>query len=261
MFIEERHQAILDHIQQNGRISIGEIQQQFDISVDSARRDLRILEEKGLLKRTHGGAIPPSQIGQHAPTAHWNMDAIKINDNIDAIAQKAVGFIQPNDAVYITSGTVGYAMLKYLPANFEYTITTNSVDTAMVLKKFSNIQAYLTGGKMRPNGRIVDAFAQEFVRNMRFDLSFLTGAGFTAEFGISNGTPETAMFQRIIAEHSRKNIALFPAQKLGHNAFLKDVDAGKFDVLITDHEAVEEELLRLEESGIQIIIADQEIQA
>jgi len=54
MFIEERHKAILDIIHQNGRISIGEIQDKFEVSVDSARRDLRLLEERGLLKRTHG---------------------------------------------------------------------------------------------------------------------------------------------------------------------------------------------------------------
>ena len=67
MFIEERHQVILETIAASGRISIGEIQERFDVSVDSARRDLRILEEKGLLKRTHGGAIPLPQVGLLPP--------------------------------------------------------------------------------------------------------------------------------------------------------------------------------------------------
>ena len=58
MFIEERHQAILDLLAKNGSILNSEIQEKFDVSYDSAKRDLRILEEKGLLKRTHGGAIP-----------------------------------------------------------------------------------------------------------------------------------------------------------------------------------------------------------
>jgi Transcriptional regulators of sugar metabolism len=62
MFIEERHKAILDMLSQNNRISVEEITENFGISVESARRDLRILEEKGLLKKTHGGAIPTHQI-------------------------------------------------------------------------------------------------------------------------------------------------------------------------------------------------------
>ena len=70
MFIEERHQAILDLISENGRISIGEIVEKFEVSIDSARRDLRLLEEKGLLKRTHGGAIPLRQIGSGGECHH-----------------------------------------------------------------------------------------------------------------------------------------------------------------------------------------------
>ncbi len=258
MFIEERHQEILNIINENGRISIGEIQDKFDVSVDSARRDLRILEEKGLLKRTHGGAISITQVGLHYPKK-WSVAQIKtVEENYDAIAKKAVEFIKPNDAVYITSGTVGYLMLKYLPTNIEYTVVTNSIDNASFLRNYDNIQVYVVGGKMRQNGRIVDSFAQEFVRNMRFDVSFLTGAGFSANFGISNGTPETSAFQRAIAENSRKNIALFPNQKIGHNSFLKDVDASKFDTLITDWDAVEDELSKIEDLGISVIVVDKQ---
>ena len=259
MFIEERHQEILKIIQENGRISIGNIQEKFEVSVDSARRDLRLLEGQGLLKRTHGGAIPAPQIGLHAPTKAWNMaDMEKIHDNVDAIARKAVTLIKPNDAVYITSGTLGYVMLKYLPTDFEFAVVTNSIDNSYLLKNHTNIQVFVIGGKMRPNGRMVDSFAQEAVRNMRFDLSFLTGAGFTSGFGISNGTPETTAFQKIIAQNSRKNIALFTFEKIGHISFLKDVDSNKFDILITDWDANEDELMKFEDEGIQVIVVDKE---
>ena len=67
MFMEERQQAILNIIKNEGRISIGTIQERFNVSVDTARRDLRILEEKKLLKRTRGGAISLPQIGQSSP--------------------------------------------------------------------------------------------------------------------------------------------------------------------------------------------------
>lgn len=258
MFIEERHREILRLLEQNGRITVGEIQDRFDISVDSARRDLRILEEKKLLKRTHGGAIPLMQVGLHLPQKWSAAQMETVWENYDAIAKKAVEFIKPNDAVYITSGSIGYLMLKYLPTDMEFTVVTNSVDNASVLRNFDNIQVYMVGGKMRQNGRIVDSLAQEFVRNMRFDVSFLTGAGFSADFGISNGTPETSAFQRAIAENSRKNIALFPNQKIGHKSFLKDVDASKFDILITDWDAVEDELSKIEDAGIQVIVVEKQ---
>ncbi|MEI6580031.1 MAG: DeoR family transcriptional regulator, partial [Eubacteriales bacterium] len=90
MFIEERHQAILDIIKLNGRISIGEIQEEYGVSVDSARRDLRILEEKGLLKRTHGGAIPIRQIGFGKPPKITGRDINGVYPNYLAVAKKAL---------------------------------------------------------------------------------------------------------------------------------------------------------------------------
>ena len=259
MFIEERHQTILDLIKTDGRISIGDIQDKFGVSVDSARRDLRLLEEKGLLKRTHGGAIPLPKVGQHSPVKMRciNMtDLPEVFSNYDEIAKKAVSYIKPNDAVYITSGSVGFLMIKYLPKDFEYTVIVSSVDNAMALKSYTNIKTYVIGGMMRPNGRICDSMAQDFIRNMHFDVSFLTGAGITAEFGVSNHTPETAAFHRIIADNSRKNIALFPAEKVGVKVLLKDVDTSKFDVLITDWNALEEELTKFDELGIDVVVID-----
>lgn len=259
MFMEERHQAILDIIKNEGRISVRTIQERFNVSFDTARRDLRILEENGLLKRTRGGAIPLPQIGQFSPVKiqyHSNMDIVNINPNYDAIAAKAVEYIKPNDAVYITSGSIGFLMLKYLPRNYEFTVITNSIDNAFILRKYENIKTYIIGGQMRPNGRMVDFIAQEIVRNMSFDLSFLTGAGFTADFGISNGTPETVSFQKIIASNTKKNIALFPSQKIGIKAFLRDVDVSKFDVLITDSNIHEDDILKFREKGLDVVIVD-----
>ena len=62
MYMEERHQQISDLIRENGKISVAEIVEKYGISDESARRDLRMLEKKGLCKRTHGGAIRLQQV-------------------------------------------------------------------------------------------------------------------------------------------------------------------------------------------------------
>jgi DeoR/GlpR family transcriptional regulator of sugar metabolism len=64
------------------------------------------------------------------------------------------------------------------------------------------------------------------------------------------------VFQRIIAENSKKNIALFTYEKIGHTAFLKDVDSSKFDILITDWDANEDELAKFEDIGVKVIVAE-----
>lgn len=257
MFIEERHQAILTIVNETGRISIGDIRAKFNVSVDSARRDLRILEEKGLLKRTHGGAIPITQVGTLSPR-HREIKNIHILDNYDLIAKKASTFIKSNDIVYLTSGSIGFLMLKYLPRNIHYTLVINSITLAEELKYWDNITVYIVGGKMKMHGTtsLVDSLATSFVKNIHFDVSFMNGDGVDASFGLSNGTDETATFQRAIIENTRKNILLLPSSKVGVKAFIKVCDVHKFNALITDWDALEEELSRIEEAGVEVIVVE-----
>lgn len=257
MFIEERHQAILKIIQETGRISIGEIQERFDVSVDSARRDLRILEEQGLLKRTHGGAIPLQQAGM-MPPRHREMKEMEVYENYAAIAKKGAEFVKENDIVYLTGGSLGFIMLQYLPRNIKYTLVINSVTLAEELKYWDNVTVYITGGKMRMDGTtpLVDSFATAFVKNMHFDICLMTGGGYDASFGFSNSTDETAAFQRAIIENTRKKILMMPNQKIGFKAFIKVCDTNKFDTLITDWDAVEDELNKIEDAGVQVTIAE-----
>lgn len=259
MFIEERHQAILDIIQGKGRISIGEIQQQFDVSVDSARRDLRILEERGLLKRTHGGAIPLQKVDTRPPR-HRDMKNMEVFDNYAAIAKRAAGMVGENDVVYLTSGSLGFIMLKYLPKDINYTLVLNSVTLAEELKFWDNVTVYIAGGKMRMHGTtsLVDSFSTAFVSNMHFDICFMTGAGLDADFGMSNNTDETAVFQRAVIGHSRRKILMLPSHKIGFKAFIKVCEADSFDTLITDWDAVESELAKIEDKGVGVIVVEKE---
>lgn len=259
MFIEERHQAILTTIQEKGRISIGEIQDRFDVSVDSARRDLRLMEERGLLKRTHGGAIPIQQVGL-CPPRHRDVKGMEIWDNYRAIAKAGAAFINENDIVYLTGGSLGFIMLPYLPRHFHYTLVVNSVTLAEEFKFWDNVDVYITGGKMRMHATtsLVDSFATAFVRNMHFDVCLLTGGGYDANFGFSNGTDETATFQRTIIKNARKRILMMPHQKIGFQAFIKVCEADCFDTLITDWEAVEDELNKIEELGVKVMVVDKE---
>ena len=257
MFIEERHQEILKIVKEVGRISIGEIQEKFEVSVDSARRDLRILEERGLLKRTHGGAIPILQVGS-MPPRHRDMKNMEVYDNYAAIAKKSTQFVKENDIVYLTSGSLGFIMLKYLPRDISYTLVVNSVSLAEELKYWDNVTVYITGGKMRMHGTssLVDSLAVAFVKNMHFDVCLMTAGGYDSVFGCSNGTDATAAFQRTVIENSRQKILMMPNHKIGYQAFIKVCEADKFDTLITDWDAVEDELNKIEDMGVQVIVVE-----
>ena len=256
MFIEERHSEIMEMLRLNGKITIAEITEKYGISDESARRDLRLLEKQGVCKRTHGGAIAAGQVSVRPPV-NRNFEKMPVYDNYREISKTAAGMIHENDTIYLTGGSFGYIMLSYLPRDIYYTVVVNSVDIGKELRNFDNVDVYLVGGKMRQSGSVVDSFANDFVSRLHFDLCFITGAGLTADFGLSNGTDETAAFQRTVIKNSRKKCLLLPGAKIGVDSFVKVCDAEVFDCLITDWDCVEDQLTAIEEKGLEIIVAEE----
>lgn len=256
MFIEERHQEIADIIKTNGKITVSEITEKYGISDESARRDLRILEQKGICKRTHGGAILLGQVSV-MPPMNRQYDTMPVFDNYKKIAEIAVGNIKENDIVYITSGSFGHIIISLLPRDKHFTVVVNSVDFAKKLRDFENIDVYIAGGKMRKSGSLVDTFAIDFVSKLHFDVCFITGSGLTADFGLSNGSDETATFQRTVLRNSRKKCLLMPSAKVGVNSFVKVCNANEFNMVITDWDCAEEQITSLEDTGIRVIVAEE----
>lgn len=256
MFIEERHREILDTINTKGKITIAEITSKYGISDESARRDLRLLEQKGACKRTHGGAILIQQISVRPPN-NRDFDSMPIFDNYREISRAAAKKICENDTIYLTSGSFGHIMTSFLPTNIHYTVVVNSVDIGKKLRSFDNIDVYIAGGKMRQSGSLVDSLANEFVSRLHFDRCFITGAGLTAEFGLSNGTDETATFQRTIIKNSRYRCLIIPSSKIGTDSFIKVCDVDVFDSIITDWDCVEDQIAAIEEKGVEITVVEE----
>ncbi|WP_223070506.1 DeoR/GlpR family DNA-binding transcription regulator [Paenibacillus caui] len=259
MFMEERHQEILKILEKEGRIKASEIQTRFNVGFDTARRDLRILEEKGLLKRTHGGAIPALQRGYTTPPNYTPRDITEIKDNYFAIAKKAIGYIKANDVVFLTAASVGYFMAKNLPQEFPFTVVTNSIIIADELRSYDNITTIMVGGELSQKGQCSDSFAAEFVKNIRFDISFLTSAGFSASFGMSIQKSKGVSFLQAVIGSSKCNMALYPTEKIGVESILKVCSADTFDKLITDWDAPEDELVKIEELGVEVIVVKEKL--
>lgn len=254
MFIEERHQAILEMLAQKGSITTAEIQKTFQISYDSAKRDLRILEEKGELKRTHGGAIPVHQVAAGKPPMVTCKDITHVKENYLAIAKQAVSMIQENDVIFITAATVGYFMVQHLPENMKLRVVTNSIVLAEELRTKPNISVIMLGGEMDHKGNCYDAFAVETVRRLRFDKCFLTAAAISAKFGLSIQKSQAISFWNAVIDSSKQAIGLFPTEKLGFESIVSICPANRLDVLITDWNALEEEVTAFEEQGIDVVV-------
>lgn len=259
--MEERQRQIAETIASEGSIPISRIQQMYGVSYETARRDLETLERAGLCKRTHGGAIAPlPDTGQVSvrPFAPRDFSSQPVFPEYLAIAREAASYIKENDSIYLTGGSFGHLMLRFLPTDFYYTVVVNSADMASDLRALKNADIYVIGGKMRQSGSIVDASAVESASHYRFDACFVTGGGLSAGFGLSNGTGETAAFQREIIKNSKRKILLMPGKKVGHDSFVKVCDAGIFSEIITDWTAEKAQIEEISDLGISVIAVGEE---
>ncbi len=252
MFMEERQREILRRIEEQGVITVAEIVKQYGISEESARRDLRMLEQQGLCHRTHGGAIQPVQVGARPPKDR-DFSTMPVFDTYDRIAARAAAMVKEGDTVYLCGGAFGHLLLRHLPTEIPYTLVVNQVDLAKELRGWENVEVYIAGGHMRRSGSVVDSMAVTFVSQLHFDLCFLTGSGVTAGFGLSNGTDETAAFQRVVLKSSRRRVLLMPGTKVGNEAFVRVCGVQEFHALITDWECAPEQMRSLRETGVEVI--------
>lgn len=254
MFSEERREKILELLKKEGRVLAKELSDALQVSIDSIRRDLSSLEDKGLIKRTHGGAIPVTEVkkGPADPSKRYKEGTEYEN----AVAKEAAKWIKEGDTLFIGGASIHYVLLKYLP-HVPLTVVTNSLKIAESLRERENIDLYVIGGKVKNSGNMTDALATQLVSQYSFDLSFATGGGIS-ERGISTATPEAAAFMKAVGSVSRKSIGLFPHYKIGVNAFTNVGPVSNLEVVITDEEAHRDHLQAIEQQGVKVIIAASE---
>ncbi|AHA72218.1 DeoR/GlpR family DNA-binding transcription regulator [Bacillus thuringiensis] len=251
MFTEERREKILELLNTDGRVIAKDLAERFDMSIDSIRRDLSIMEKDGLLKRTHGGAIELTRVRNLAAEPAKRYSDSSIYE--DTIARVAVSYIQEGDSIFIGGASVHNAMLKYLP-EVSFTVITNSIEIAGYLREYKNIDTYLIGGKVKPSGNITDTLASELISRFSIDLYFSTGGGISLQ-GISAATPEVAYFSKRVSEIARRNICLVPHNKLGIDCFIRGESLKEIDIIITDEEASKKTVQDFEKQDKQVVIA------
>lgn len=258
MYIEERHQAILDLLKQNGSISTAEIQRKFLVGYESAKRDLRILEQKGLLKRTHGGALPMRQVAAGRPANLTIKDYDEVKKNYFLIAKRAITMIKNNDVIFLFPVTVCYFIAQNLPDHLRIRVVTNSIIIAEELRNRENVSVLLLGGEMDKKGNCYDSIAIDTVKRLRIDQCFIASAAISADFGMSIQKTAAIPFFNAVMDCSKKKIGLFPKEKIGFDSIVSISPAERLDILITDWDVLEEDLNLFREKGIEVIVVDPE---
>ncbi len=231
MFEEERLHKIAKYVQEQSRASVQELCSLFQVSESTVRRDLSELENRNLLKRTHGGAVYLQPVG-FEPTYREKED--RYRSEKAKIAKKAAEFIQEGDTLIIDAGTTTLYLTQELTQFKELTIITNSIVLLQKLSSCKGLQVMSTGGILRENTMaLVGPGAEDSLDRFRVDKAFMATNGFDLQMGFTTPNLLEASTKQKMMRVAEQVYVLADHSKAGHVSFAKFGTLADVDGLIT----------------------------
>lgn len=248
----ERHQLILEKLHQEGDLNVISLYKELKVSRVTIRKDLKLLEEKGLLFRTHGGATlkNPYTIDRPVNEKEKLQSAEK-----SKIGVAAARLIDDNDSIIIASGTTVLALAKKIQNKKNLTVITASLNVALELLQQPDIEVLQLGGILRKtSSSVTGPYAQSILTDFSCTKLFLGVDGIDLEFGLSTTSAMEAHLNRQMIEASQKVIVLSDSTKFGKRGFGKICGLDKVDRIITDAGISEYFVKQLENLGIEVTV-------
>jgi DeoR family transcriptional regulator, fructose operon transcriptional repressor len=232
MLPSQRRHAILAAVRAEDGASAEALARQFEVSVETIRRDLRALHSEGLLERVYGGATRPSG---RSDEGSFSARSVRNIDHKRAIAALAAGLIEPEDTVVIDVGTTALEVALALPAGFHGRVLTNSVPVAMALGDRAGMDLLLCGGQVRRgDGACSGAHAEAFFDEFYADKAFLGSGGVHAAAGLTDYYPPEVVVRRTIIAHTASSYVLADSSKLGTIAVHRVCELDAITAVVTD---------------------------
>ncbi|GAA2004656.1 DeoR/GlpR family DNA-binding transcription regulator [Brevibacterium samyangense] len=262
MFAEERRRRIADLVHRSGRVTVRDLAEEFDVTTETVRRDLATLEELGLCRRVHGGAVPADRPSIHE--AGVEERRIEQLDEKRRIASAAVHEVPTVASLVIDGGTSTEALAHALAdanrtggAGRRLIVATNSLGVVLAMHDAPGIEVHVLPGLVRPITRTaVGAVTVEAIERLSADITFLGVNGIDPEHGFSTPDHAEASTKAALARAGRRTVVLADSTKLGTDSFVRFAPLEAADTLITTAPGPEPVLAAaLEDADVEVLLA------
>lgn len=232
-----RRSAILQRLHEDSSVNVTELSRAFGVSEVTIRKDLRILRERKLLIRVHGGAIKRTDVhsGEEEDRA-FSFKRLVNSREKEAIGRAAAAHIRNGDTILVDSGTTALEVVKNLHRFNDLTIITNSVNAMLEALKYKRFKVILLGGAVREAScSTVGPLAESNLKLFYCDKLFLGVDSFSVEAGLSTPSVEEASTNQVMISRAREVIAVFDSSKLNKRALAFIATPDKIGTVITDN--------------------------
>lgn len=249
----ERHKKIIDKINKEGQVKSQVLCDELNVSSVTIRKDLKFLEDKGMLYRMHGGATLNNP---YATDRHVNeKEKLNLSEKM-MIGNAAAKLVTANDSILIASGTTVLALAKSIKPKDNLTVITSALNVAVELNKHMEIEVMQLAGILRKrSSSVTGIYAEENLRDFSCTKLFLGVDGIDLEFGLTTTDIMEARLNRDMIKVSQKTIVLADSSKFGKRGFGRICGFESIDEIITDDKISSFTKGELENFGIKVTVA------
>ncbi|MEY4245059.1 MAG: hypothetical protein RLZZ245_2644 [Verrucomicrobiota bacterium] len=253
MLAIDRQRRIFEMLQATGSLRTVDTAAELGVTDETVRRDFEILEKRGDLVRTHGGASRTDRVREELPLNE--RQAVR-HDEKQAIARAAVSRIRANETIFLDASSTVLTLTDFLP-DLPLTILTNALNVFTALADRPNLDLICTGGLFDSKSRsFIGLTAEKSLQRYNIDRIFFSGNGLDLARGASESNSHQAAFKERIVAMAGDAVFLADHSKLGKKSAFFFADIAHINCLVTDKNADSEFIQQLRERGVEVLEGD-----
>jgi len=250
----DRINEIYKKLQVGKSLKIQNILKELNISIATLRRDLSIMEKKGLIYKGYGHIRLAEKDMRFEPSYIYRMS---INKELKRrIAKKVIELLENRDSIFLDVGSTSLGIVELLPSNIELNIITNWIPIATKISGLKKHQCFLIGGEVRKEELSVGPIdIKRELSLYNINKAFICASGVSLEKGISDYSDIEIKTKQEVIRNAEENILLADSTKFNKTGFLNVCRLEEFNKIIVDDNLDKETISKLEKKGIEVILA------
>lgn len=229
----DRLNKIRNYLEENEYATLDQLCKEFNVSINTIRRDIIVLEEDNFLKKVYGGVI----INKDSPeTIPYKKRAQTAQDAKNAIAATAANLISDGDIIIIDAGTTTSLLMPFLKDKNNITIITNNIHVLTQGINYPNLHIVATGGDLlRDTASLIGVNAINFISNLNATKAFMASSGVSIQKGVTNSSTVESEVKKAMMQSGIQKYLLIDNSKFDDVSLVTYANLNDFDVIICDH--------------------------
>ena len=252
MMALERQRRIVELVNDRGSVRVAEISKIFDVTPETVRRDLDLLEEEGKLLRSHGGAVRIQE--EQGDIPYLVREETNAEEKVE-VAKNALEFVYPGDSIALDASTTAWYLARVLP-DMPLRVLTNSIRVAQELSTKDKIEVIMTGGILRVTSMsLIGPLAEETINKYHVNKAFISCKGIHPSYGVSDSNEMQALIKQHMSSIADHVYLLVDHSKFGVRDFAKVMDVKDLNAIITDSRVDQETIQLFADIDVKIFFA------